>query len=203
VIDGTWSPLAAPKGVDPESDVANGFRLRHHASDRLRWSGCWKVFNNSVWSEDEAGAFAVATFLFSWINAEAEQMRVAGEPSDTVARREQWARESQSVERIEAALKIARGLLSTLARPSTDRFEDSSPSIREQVLGAGLHLLFRGDDGLRAANGDGRLVATKMARKLVTVAPRLWPGNGEPPMGEESMTRLFSAMFKGELEARR
>lgn len=203
MIDGTWSPLAAPKGVDAETDVGNAYRVRHYASARICWSGCWKVFNNSAWCHDEAGAFAIASHLCVWISAEAEQMRVSGEPPDAVSHREQWARESQSVERIEAALKIARGLLSTLARPASDPFDDASPSIREQVLGAALHLVSRDDDELRAENGAGRLIASRVALKVATMASQLWPGTGAPPMSEESMARLFSCRFKGDLVSTR
>lgn len=194
-----WVPSADSPVLLPESDAANAKRLRHYCSDRLRWGDFgWQTYANGLWRVDEAGAVAIAAGLGGWIYREAEQLRVDGATADA-DRRARWADESQSRQRIEDALWLARGLIGSAARPLPG-LEPELPSDREQIYAACIYALARpgGDTDLRAAK-SGRIVAAKVVTRINQCATKLWPGTGRPPMPDDRMVRLISDATNGRL----
>ncbi len=198
-----WSTSAAPwldglDSVDPETDLANAHRISHHCGDRLRWSQGWQTYAYGEWRDDEAGALGMAAQLCAWIKGEAAMMEEAGAPAGDVAVRRAWAVQSQTCAGIDAALRLARALLSRLARPVSGLPVDASPTHREQCLAAVLAAIAESDDGVRAAS-SGRLKATALQRRVSELAPKLWPGLGEPPLSIDQMERLYSAALSGDI----
>ncbi len=185
----------------PESDLGNALRIVHHASDRLSWrSDGWRVYSRGVSTLDEPGALCVAAMLPTWIEAEALQMEQARTDAEAVRRRRAWAAACADVSRMEAALKLARGFLSTPARPAdADEWQAiGQPSHREQVLAAALAVL-AADDGAVRADSSGRVVASRLAAAIDREAPRYWPGTGAPPLNADDMGRLLSNALRGRI----
>lgn len=205
IVPSPTSWIDEPRGVHPESDLGNAHRIRYHCSDRLRYGEHgWETYANGVWRIGEAGALAHASQLGAWIAAEAADSCASREldsAPDAHATRLAWGIESQSCQRIEAALKLAMGLMANAGEATAGAPGYSArPSHREQSLAAMLAVLSADDTGLRS-NDSGRLIATKLCKRVEQMAPVLWPGSGAPPLAPETLERIASAALKGDVTA--
>jgi putative DNA primase/helicase len=120
-----WPPECTARSADKRSDFANAIRLAVHCGNRLLYvHGLgWHTWEGELgpWRYDEMGARRVAAELGRIVAAEAAELaqRAASAP-DADARAQlqkgadalfSWARSSEMVARIEAALELASAML--------------------------------------------------------------------------------------------